>query len=227
MKLPVQVSLEAVRRRTFAVAVDWPGWTRGGRDEKEALDALLRAAPRYARVTTSAGVPFTTPDDASGFVVVDRLPGNSGTEFGVPSVELPEDSGPLDEAELERHVAILQATWSAFEAAAERHAGDELRTGPRGGGRDLPKIIAHVEESDRAYLVQLGVRPPKGPAGPAPMTDIHAATLAALRARAAGRPIENPNKVSRPWMPRWYARRVAWHWLDHAWEIEDRAMAPG
>jgi hypothetical protein len=25
------------------------------------------------------------------------------------------------------------------------------------------------------------------------------------------------------WLPRYFVRRVAWHALDHAWEIEDRA----
>jgi hypothetical protein len=24
------------------------------------------------------------------------------------------------------------------------------------------------------------------------------------------------------WSPRYFARRAAWHVLDHAWEIEDR-----
>jgi len=25
------------------------------------------------------------------------------------------------------------------------------------------------------------------------------------------------------WLPRYAARRIAWHVLDHAWEIEDRS----
>ena len=55
----------------------------------------------------------------------------------MPGVPLPGDDARLDEAELERQAAILQAAWAALETAATRHATDELRRGPRGGGRDL------------------------------------------------------------------------------------------
>ena len=73
MKPPLHVALEIARTRTFAVAVDWPGLTRGGRDEDAALDALLRAAPRYAAALAAAGVPFAPPADRAGLAVVDRL----------------------------------------------------------------------------------------------------------------------------------------------------------
>jgi len=224
MKPPLRVALEIVRIRTFAVAVDWPGLTRGGRDEEAALEALLRATPRYAAALAAAGVPFVPPADREGLAVVDRLPGTSTTEFGAPGVPLPGDDTPLDEAGLARQAAILQATWAAFDAAAERHAGTALAKGPRGGGRDLAKIVAHVEEADRAYLVQLGARAPKTATRPAPIADLHAAALAALRARALGLPVTDPNRVTKPWPPGYYVRRAAWHWLDHAWEIEDRAL---
>ena len=224
MKPPLRVALEIVRTRTFAVAVDWPGLTRGGRDEEAALEALLRATPRYAAALAAAGVPFVPPADREGLAVVDRLPGTSTTEFGAPGVPLPGDGAPLDVAGLARQAAILQASWAAFEAAAERHAGTELAKGPRGGGRDVAKIVAHVEDADRAYLAQLGARSPKTLTGPAPIADVHAAALAALRARALSLPVADPNRVTKPWAPRYYVRRAAWHWLDHAWEIEDRAL---
>ena len=224
---PVRVSLECVPRRTFAVAVDWPGWTRAGRNEDEALDALLRAGPRYGSVVSASGIELQPPADRSGLVVVDRIPGTSTTEFGAPGVPLPEDATLLDGAELERQAVILQAAWTAFEAAAERHANTELAKGPRGGGRDLAKLVAHVEDADRAYLVQLGARPPKTVTGPAPIVDVHATAVAALRARALGLPVTDPSRVATPWLPRYYVRRAAWHWLDHAWEIEDRALRAG
>jgi hypothetical protein len=224
MEALLRVALEIARTRTFAVAVDWPGLTRGGRDEGAALDALVLAAPRYAAALAAAGVPFVPPADRTDLAVVDRLPGTSTTEFGAPGVLPPGDDTPLDEAGLARQAAILQAAWAALEAAAARHAGTELAKGPRGGGRDLAKIVAHVEDADRAYLVQLGARPPKTEAGPAPIADVHAAALAALRARALGRPVPDPNRVTKPWPPRYYVRRAAWHCLDHAWEIEDRAL---
>ena len=219
----VNVVLEVVPKRSFAVAVEWPGWTRGGRSEDEALDALLRAGPRYAAVAAAAGIDLAPPADRSGLAVVARIPGTSTTEFGAPGVPLPGDDAPLDEAGLARQAAILQAAWTALDAAVERHAGAELAKGPRGGGRDLAKIVAHVEDADRAYLAQLGARTPKTATGTAPIADVHAAAIVALRARALGLPVPDPNRVTKPWPPRYYVRRAAWHWLDHAWEIEDRA----
>jgi hypothetical protein len=204
-----------------------PGWTRGARNADAALDALVRAGPRYGAALASGGMPFAPPPDGSGLVVVDRLPGNAGTEFGAPSLRLPGDEAPLEGAELERHASILRGAWASFEAAAARHAGDELRKGPRGGGRDLPKIVEHVRGADEAYLVKLGSRPPKGPGGPAPIEELHAAALATLRARALGLPVESPSRAVILWTPRWYVRYATWHWLDHAWEIEDRAVGPG
>jgi hypothetical protein len=227
MELALRVALEIVPTRAFAVAVDWPGWSRAGRDEDAALDALLRAGPRYAAALATGGVPFEPAADRSHLAVVDRLPGNAGTEFGAPSVHLPGDDEPLEGSELERHAGILRGAWAAFDAAAARHAGDELRKGPRGGGRDLSKIGEHVRGADEAYLVKLGSRPPKGPTEPAPIAELHAAALATLRARALGLPVPNASRAVTRWTPRWYVRYATWHWLDHAWEIEDRATPAG
>ncbi len=223
----IDVVLEEMPKRTFAIAADWPGWARVGRGADDAIEALLRAGPRYAAAVVAAGLDLAPPADRAGLVVVARLPGSSGTEFGVPSVPLPGDDAPLDDAELARQAAILAAACAAFDAAVVRHEGAELAKGPRGGGRDLARIVAHVEEADRIYLSQLGARPPRGPAGPAPIVDVHAAALATLRARALGLPIEDQTGVKKRWTPRYYVRRAAWHWLDHAWEIEDRALQPG
>ncbi len=42
--------------------------------------------------------------------------------------------------------------------------------------------------------------------------------LEALRAPSDGSPL-----VGRRWTARYAAHRIAWHALDHAWEIEDRS----
>jgi len=221
----IEVALEVTPKRTFAVAVQWPGWARAGRDEAAALDTLVRAGPRYAAVVAAAGFDLEPPTAPTELEVVARVAGTSTTEFGAPAVPLPGDDSPLDEVALARQAAILQAAWETFEAAVIRHADAVLATGPRGGGRDIAKMIDHVHDADRGYLVQLGARSPRIAAGPAPIADVHAAALAALRARARGLPVTDPARVTKPWSPRYYVRRAAWHWLDHAWEIEDRAAS--
>lgn len=89
-------------------------------------------------------------------------------------------------------------------------------------------MTLHVVEADQAYMAQLGARPPKAAAGrPIRPTDLHDVMLEALRARARGRPFREPRNTKNPWTPRYFARRVGWHVLDHAWEIEDRVIRPG
>jgi len=221
----VAIYLEVGAKRTFASAVDWPGWSRGGRSEQEAIAALASYGDRYNAVVRSAAPKFTPPIDASTFKVVKRLKGNAGTDFGVPSLGLPSDSEPIVAVELERLARILEACWHAFDRAAKSAKGLELRKGPRGGGRDLDKMAAHVVEADQAYMAQLGARPPKAAAGrPIKSSDLHDAMLAAFRARGRGLVVADPRDTKKPWTPRYFARRVGWHVLDHAWEIEDRAI---
>ncbi len=41
--------------------------------------------------------------------------------------------------------------------------------------------------------------------------------------RAAGRTLARGPRGGVRWKPRYFVRRVVWHALDHAWEIEDRS----
>ena len=219
------IYLEVGAKRVFASAIEWPGWSRGGRSEQEAITALVTYGPRYAAVVESAAPTFTAPKDASAFQIIKRLKGNAGTDFGVPSLGLPTDREPIAEADLKQLIAVLEACWGAFDRAAKSAEGLELRKGPRGGGRDLDKIAAHVVEAEQAYIAGLGARPPKAAAGrPLRPTDLREAMLEALRSSARGLPFAEPRNTKNPWTPRYFARRVAWHVLDHAWEIEDRAI---
>lgn len=216
----IPIYLESGAKRVFAAAVDWPGWARTGKTEVDAIAALAAYAPRFARVVRGVVPQFAQPTGAADLKVVRRLKGGSGTDFGVPSNELPSDKERVDETELTRLTQILEACWAAFDRAAESATGHELRKGPRGGGRDLDKIVAHVNEADAAYIAQLGSRAPKN----AGARVLRAAMLGALRARVRGEEIADPTRVKKKWAPRYFARRVAWHVLDHAWEIEDRAI---
>jgi hypothetical protein len=211
------VYLEVGASRTFAGALEWPGWSRAGRSEEQALAALLGYGERYARIA-AAEPSFEAPRDVAVFEVVERLTGNASTEFGVPGMAPAADERALDESELERQVRLLDACWAAFDGAVQAATGKELRTGPRGGGRDLAKMAAHVRDAEAAYLHKLGA---KAPVDPAEAREVARETL---RARALGLPIARPTATRSPWSPRYFVRRAAWHLLDHAWELEDRTI---
>lgn len=220
-----EIYLEIGKSRTFAVALDWPGWARSGRDESAALQALFDYGPRYERVLASTGLGFRAPAEVSDFFVADRVEGNATTDFGAPAVELSSDSEPIDPDELQRWEQILTACWRAFDSAVAAAAGAALRKGPRGGGRDLEKIVRHVWDVDEAYLNSLGGKLDGNvdAASDPDFTHIRAAVINALQAAARGElPTRGPRGGAR-WTPRYFIRRIAWHELDHAWEIEDRS----
>ncbi len=221
-RLPVY--LESGVKRVFAAALDWPGWARAGRTPNEALAALVAAGPRYAAAVRKAAPRFVAPQGVDDLEVVHRLKGGSGTDFGVPGLSPTEDDRPIGSAERERLAGILVGSWAAFDAAVRAAQGIELRKGPRGGGRDLAKIVDHVAEAEEAYVVQAGAKRSvvKGGKGDATARR-HAAVLDVLDAKARGKPLPEPNAVWKPWSARYFVRRTAWHVLDHAWEIEDRA----
>lgn len=218
---PIAVYAERGLTRTFACAVDWPGWCRGGRDEATALAALLVAAPRYARALRGSRLGFAAPTIVSSFRVVDRIPGDATTDFGAPGATPKIDQRPLDEGELRRARAILRASWRAFVTATGAARGKTLAKGPRGGGRDLDEIVAHCIEADAGYLGALGWKYRRG-GEDGPLEAVHEAMLLGLAASARGEIPERGPRGGVRWKPRHVVRRSAWHWLDHAWEIEDR-----
>lgn len=228
--MKITVYLEIGSKRTFAAALEWPGWSRSGRDESSALQALLDYAPRYAAAIRSARLSFHAPEDASAFTVVERLKGDATTDFGTPGRIPAGDGAPLDEAELRRLQSTLKACWRSFDEAVEAAKGKALRTGPRGGGRDLQKIVSHVVEAQAAYVSRLGWKSiPRGQRQPGPITrqspnneEQWEAALTALSAAAHGElPARGP-RGGLHWPARYFVRRAAWHALDHAWEVQDR-----
>ena len=223
---PIEVYLETGQTRTFAVALDWPGWCRSGRSESAALETLYAYGPRYAQVLRSTQIQFRAPSAAADLDVVERLTGDGTTDFGAPGQSLPGDAAPVEPGELERWEATLKACWQAFDSAVQAATGQALRKGPRGGGRELAKIVQHVRDVDIGYLGSLGGKLEPG-AGKSPpeqaLPEVRRAILAGLGAAVRGElPARGPRGGAR-WKPRYFVRRLAWHELDHAWEIEDRA----
>ena len=216
------VYLEVGTRRSFACSVQWPGWARSGKGEAEALQALFDYGPRYAKALGRSGAGFAAPDLPSKLRVVERVKCDAGTDFGVPGVVPSLDRGSMTKAELERQIALLRAVWRRFDRAVNAAKGITLSKGPRGGGRTLTKIVEHVLGADQGYLSPMGAKyTGKGD----DRAGIRSAVVEALWARQRGDPPPEWRRSTKPMWPAAYGlRRVAWHNLDHAWEIEDRAL---
>ncbi|MGZ4114730.1 MAG: DinB family protein [Actinomycetota bacterium] len=215
----MDVYVERGSRRTFASAVDWPGYARVGRDERSALENLAAYGPRYARVVSRSRLGFRPPRDADDLVVVRRIAGTGGTDFGVPEVAAPDDAEPIEEAELKRLISLLRASWRALDGAAGSARDTTLAKGPRGGGRSLEAILDHVRDAEGGYLTRLAWKTPPG----ADAQVVRAAVVDALTSAVRDGVEERGPRGGKRWVPRYFVRRVAWHALDHAWEIEDRS----
>ena len=221
---PVRVCLETGGRLSFASALDWPGWSRSGRGEEAAVERLRAYASRYAPVVRAAGVE---PPDPARVEIVERLRGSATTDFGVPEAIAEVEREPVTAGEFERLVGLMAAGWETFDQVVAG-APASLRKGPRGGGRDRDAIVDHVVGAEvEMYARKLALRLPR------PALDDLAARAAARTSlanalRATAGPEPNPAAGSKGWPPRYAIRRIAWHVLDHAWEVEDRSdPAPG
>jgi hypothetical protein len=210
----IAVSVEATLKKAFATAVDWPGWSRSGKTEELALAALQDYGPRYGVVAAEAVLPFEPGD----YEVVERAAGAAGTDFGVPSSITDLDRRPMTAVEAERRTRLVHAAWIVF-GRVVAGAPAELRKGPRGGGRDRDKIVAHVIEAEWAYAREMGIKVKQpDPTDPAAIDLVRNAMVEVLREPSDGSALEG-----RRWTARYAASRISWHVLDHTWEIEDRS----
>ncbi|HEV3328157.1 MAG TPA: hypothetical protein VGZ33_02070 [Acidimicrobiales bacterium] len=211
--MPIAVLIEEGRRRTFASALDWPGWSRSATTRDDALVALDAYRDRYGGVLAASRL-----DGPIGALrVKEVLAGDATTDFGAPSAIADADDRALRAADRERHAAILVACWSRLDVVAS--SSPKLRPGPRGGGRDLATVQRHVTEAEVAYARGLGLR--------VSATNGDPELVEALRERVLGvlaRTV-TPERDGR-WPLRYAVRRIAWHVCDHLFEIEDRAIAP-
>ena len=200
--------LEIAPKRTFACALDWPGWCRSGRTPEAALEAFASYRDRYALVAERAGQRLATGKTE----VVEEVEGNATTEFGAPGAVPRADHAAWGRGELRRHLALLQAAWAALDDAVAA-SPPTLRKGPRGGGRDRDAIYAHVVDAEGSYVRKIGVLERASAADPGSVAARRAAVIEVL----GGRP-----RAEWKWPARYLVRRTAWHAVDHAWEIEDR-----
>ncbi len=201
--MAIEVYIETGKKRSFACAVDWPGWCRAGKDEAAALKLLGATAPRFERVASEAGLEF--PGESAEFRVIEHVEGSVTTDFGSPAAIAAVDRRGFEAEEAMRSVALLRDSWALLDAAAAAAPGG-LRKGPRGGGRDRDPMIEHVVGSEYAYGRKIGI-------GGRP------ADLRALLLERLGEDFEAPAKG---WPGRYAARRLVWYVVDHIGEIEDR-----
>lgn len=195
-----RVYFEEGTTSVFAAALEWPGWCRRAKNRDLALEALLDYQERYARIVTTRFTP-------GRLEVIGSVKGNATTDFGAPGVRGPWDDEAFTVKDVKRHVGLLQDCWTSFDAVVE-FSSAVLTKGPRGGGRDRDDIARHVQEAERVYCSKLGTRV----APRTPWLDQRALVTQTL---LAGAPDAS-------WPSRYSIRRMAWHVLDHLWEIEDK-----
>jgi hypothetical protein len=212
-KLMTDIYIELGGKKAIAWSLQWPGWCRIRTSEEAALEALSDYETRYQLIAERAGLSFA-PDD---LVVVERLRGDANTAWGVPSVLASTETRPIDAATALRNVALLRAAWDILEAVVAA-SPSQLRKGPRGGGRDRDEISRHVIEAERAYARKIGVRHKAFEMNDKSACNAMREEIAAVLSRpSTGSPL-----VWGGWNSSYAVRRMAWHVIDHIWEIEDR-----
>ena len=216
----LRIVLEHGKAKTFASALDWPGWSRSGKKSPEAaIDALLEYRKRYGAVVALAkGIAF--PDGELTLAVEEDQKGDGQTDYGVPGQVAASEFASIEGEELDRQIAILQACWTCFDRVRAK-VSPTLRKGTRGGGRDRDEIVEHVLAAEGGYARHLGLeRPDVVLDDVAVLADQRAIVAAALREHGPAGIVPG-----RKWPVRYTIRRMAWHVMDHTWEMEDKDLS--
>ena len=211
-------------KRSVAFSLDWPGWSRGAKTAELALDTLETYRERSRPVASLAGMAGDF-DAAGPLEVVEERVGTGSVDFwGISFSPSSAEQGPMEEAELERGIALLRACWAFFDGVAAR-VSPEMRKGPRGGGRDRDRIIRHtVRTESEDFARQVGLRIPEEAAlSPDGLRQHRETYIAAMHAYNAG----EVEKRMRSWTLPFLIRHSAFHTLDHAWEMEDKDLTAG
>jgi hypothetical protein len=93
--------------------------------------------------------------------VVERLDGIGMTDYyGLSGRATAAEEKQTTEAECERKLTLLRASWQTFDAVAER-VSPELRKGPPGGGWEMDRIIQAVNGAEiDEFAPKVGVKVP-------------------------------------------------------------------
>jgi hypothetical protein len=205
-------------KRAVAFALDWPGLSRGATSPELALETLEAYRGRYLPVAVAAGLRF---DPAEPLDVVEDRVGTGSTDFwGISFSPSDHETEPLEDAELDRKIALLRACWGFFDDIAASVSA-EMRKGPRGGGRDRDRIMRHtIRTESEDFAKRLGLRIPEEAAlTPHGLRDHRETYVARMRAYNAGE-----GKRMRSWNLPFLIRHSAFHTMDHAWEMQDKDL---
>jgi hypothetical protein len=205
-------------KRVVAVAPDWPGLSRGAKTGEDAIERLQSYLPRYAPVAQLAGMGAAFAASTT-VEVVEQYPGTGSTDFwGISFAFSRIDQQVMSGEELERELALMQASWAFFDEVRARVSA-EMQRGPRGGGRDRDRIVRHTIVAEQDFAKKLGVHQPESALltneGLQAYRDYYSAAIRSLHAEG---------KLARKWPLRYLIRHTAFHTLDHAWEMEDKDL---
>jgi len=222
--MPVRTVIEhgTKDKRSVAFSLDWQGWSRGAKSAELALETLESYRERYRPVAALAGMAREF-DAAGPLEIVEDKVGTGSTDFwGISYSPAATEHGPMTDAELDRGIKLLRASWAFFDGVAAR-VSPEMRKGPRGGGRDRDRIIRHtIRTESEDFAKQVGLRIPEEAAlTPDGLRQHREAYVVAMRAYNAGE-IE---RRMRSWTLPFLIRHSAYHTLDHAWEMEDKDLS--
>ena len=222
--MPVRTVVEhgTKDKKSVAFSLDWPGWSRGAKTADDAVATLEAYRKRYRPVAELAGM--AAEFDAAGplEIVEDRV-GTGSTDFwGISFSPSSTEHARLEDADMERRLALLQAAWAFFDAVAAR-VSPEMRKGPRGGGRDRHRIVRHtIRTESEDFAKQVGIQIPEEAAlTPDGLRTHRHDYLEAIRAYNRGE-VDRP---MRSWTLPFLIRHSAFHTLDHAWEMEDKDLS--
>jgi hypothetical protein len=222
--MPVRTVVEhgTKDKRSVAFSLDWPGWSRGAKTAAIALETLESYRERYRPIASLAGMAAEF-DTAGPLEIVEDRVGTGSTDFwGISFSPSSTEQGEMSQAELDRKLTLLQASWAFFDGVVAR-VSPEMRKGPRGGGRNRHRIFRHtVRTESEDFAKQVGLRIPEEAAlTPEGLRQHRETYLAAMRAYNAGK----VERKMRSWTLPFLIRHSAFHTLDHAWEMEDKDLS--
>ena len=219
------VELGPKGKKYVAYAIDWPGLERNGKTREAALDHMDGYRARYATIARRAGYGDDFAAESATNVAIEYQGVGSTDFWGISFAHSEIDHEPMSSKELERQLALLDACWAEFDDIALR-VSPELRKGPRGGGRDRDHIVRHVLAGEIDWVKRLEIRPDLHDIVPPDARQLFRAQISnAIRDLHSQGIGESRARGGPSWTHRFLIRHLAYHVMDHAWEMEDKDLS--